>query len=63
MPHNAILAYTPFFPPGPARHSPNRTNRTFDKKPPKQPDWVMILMGILFLMTLLLLSLVDVPSL
>ncbi len=43
-----------------------RKNRTQDhavKKPPREPDWLLILVGILILATMLIAWLVDIPGL
>ncbi|WP_461052239.1 hypothetical protein [Spirosoma arcticum] len=43
--------------------SPNPTNKSIDDKPPGKPDWLLILVSILFLLTLFIAWLVDVPVL
>ncbi|WP_080056035.1 hypothetical protein [Spirosoma aerolatum] len=57
--------YTPFFPPGPA--TPTRKRPTndplFNDDRPPQPDWLLILMCALFLLTLFLAWYVDIPRL
>ncbi|PRY29221.1 hypothetical protein CLV58_1263 [Spirosoma oryzae] len=40
------------------QHSPKRR----DDQPPRRPDWLVIFMGVLFLLSLLLLWLVDIPQ-
>lgn len=43
-----------------------RKTRTRDhpiKKPPRKPDWLLILVGVLILATLLIAWLVDIPGL
>ncbi|WP_420148048.1 hypothetical protein [Spirosoma sp.] len=56
--------YTPFFPPGPvSKATRNRDKKLFSEEPPQKPDWLMVFMGILFLLTLLLLWIVDIPHL
>ncbi|UFH51982.1 hypothetical protein [Spirosoma sp. KNUC1025] len=57
--------YTPFFPPGPAETKAyrNRNNPFNRDEPPQKPDWLMIFMGILFVLTLFLLWIVDIPRL
>ena len=41
----------------------NRTKQPADDEPPRKPDWLLIMVGILFLLTLLIAWLVDVPVL
>ncbi|MBD2757625.1 hypothetical protein [Spirosoma validum] len=62
---DALHPYTPFFPPGPVetKATRNRMNNPYGEEPPKKPDWLMIFMGILFVLTLLLLWIVDIPRL
>ncbi|WP_460972897.1 hypothetical protein [Spirosoma migulaei] len=59
-----IHPYTPFFPPGPV--SPDavrkKTTNPLGEKPPRQPDWLLIWVSILFLLTILIAWLVDIPS-
>lgn len=56
--------YTPFFPPGPvSKGTQARDKKLIDEEPPRKPDWLMIFMGVLFLLTLLLLWIVDIPHL
>ena len=63
---NALL-YTDssYLPPGfrnqPA--PPTRLKPQTDPKPPRKPDWLLIIMGILFLLTLLVAWLADIPAL
>ena len=40
----------------PAYHQP-------DEKPPRKPDWLLILVGVLFLLTVLIAWLADIPTL
>lgn len=42
---------------------PNPANKSIDDKPPRKPDWLLILVGILFLLTLLIAWLTDIPVL
>ena len=59
-----IQAYTPFFPPGPV--NPNSVRKKsanpLGDKPPRQPDWLLIWVSILFLLTILIAWLVGIPS-
>ncbi|WP_461092662.1 hypothetical protein [Spirosoma gilvum] len=58
--------YTPFFPPGPATPTRNRPQHKplyDDGDPPPQPDWLLILMCGLFLLTIFLAWYVDIPRL
>ncbi|GAB3717883.1 hypothetical protein GCM10027592_60360 [Spirosoma flavus] len=58
------LLYTPFFPPSPvSKQTRNHNKKLFGEEPPKNPDWLLIFMGIVFLATLLIVWLVDIPSL
>ena len=41
----------------------NPTNKSIDDKPPRKPDWLLIMVSILFGLTLLIAWLVDVPVL
>lgn len=43
--------------------SRNPSNKLLDDKPPRKPDWLLIMVSILFLLTLLIAWLVDVPVL
>ncbi|GAB4024597.1 hypothetical protein [Spirosoma koreense] len=62
--HTASLFYTPFFPPSPvSKITRNKDRKLFGEEPPQKPDWLMIFMGILFLVTLLIAWLVDIPGL
>lgn len=57
-------SYTPLFPPVPvSKVTRNHAKKMFSGEPPQKPDWLVIFMGILFLLTLLLLWIVDIPSL
>lgn len=57
-------SYTSFFLPSPvSKVTRNRDKKLFGGEPPRKPDWLMIFMGILFLLTLLLLWIVDIPNL
>jgi hypothetical protein len=63
-PETAFLVYTSPF--TPVSVSPNHTHPRPEhpaQKPSPKPDWLIILMGILFLITLLIVWLVDVPAL
>lgn len=57
------MFHPPFFP----RSTVSKTVRTSDskqlnEKPPRKPDWLLIFMSVLFLLTLLLLWIVDIPQ-
>jgi len=54
----------PFFSFGPANPNTARKKAThrFGEKPPRQPDWLLVWMGILFLLTLLIAWLADIPG-
>lgn len=41
----------------------NQAYRQPDDKPPRKPDWLLILVGILFLLTVLIAWLADIPTL
>jgi len=41
----------------------NRTKQPADHEPPRKPDWLLIMVGILFLLTLLIAWLAGVPVL
>lgn len=41
----------------------NQAHRQPDEEPPRKPDWLLILVGILFLLTLLIAWLADIPTL
>ncbi|WP_020595958.1 hypothetical protein [Spirosoma panaciterrae] len=62
MIHSAY-PYTPFFPPGPATRKRPTPNPLYDDDQPPQPDWLLILMCALFLLTLFLAWYVDIPRL
>ncbi|WP_018620118.1 hypothetical protein [Spirosoma luteum] len=40
-----------------------QAHRPPDEEPPRKPDWLLILVGILFLLTLLIAWLADIPTL
>lgn len=65
MAHPTVIqAYTPFFPPGPVpKVTRNKNKQLLNGEPPQKPDWLMIIMGALFLLTLVLLWIVDIPHL
>ncbi|QMW01538.1 hypothetical protein [Spirosoma foliorum] len=58
------LTYTPFFPPAPVSKAERRTKSRYfyDEKPPK-PDWLILLISALVLLTLLIAWVVDIPNL
>jgi hypothetical protein len=64
MDKNKIHSYSPI-----ATHSVkqksdrNKLGNPFEKKPPRKPDWVMILVSIFILLTLLIGWYVDIPGL
>ena len=41
----------------------NQAYRQPDEKPPRKPDWLLILVGVLFLLTVLIAWLADIPTL
>ncbi len=41
----------------------NQAHRQPDEEPPRKPDWLLILVGILFLLTVLIAWLADIPTL
>lgn len=41
----------------------NQTKPSVNDEPPRKPDWLLIMVSILFLLTLLIAWLVDVPVL
>ncbi|GAB3939658.1 hypothetical protein GCM10028805_00400 [Spirosoma harenae] len=62
--HTTPLRYTPFFPPSPvSKTTRNKNKELFNEEPPQKPDWLMIFVAALFLLTLLLLWIVDIPNL
>lgn len=58
------FCYTSFFPPSSTRkaESTKNTPNPFDE-PPNNPDWLLIFVSILFLLSLLIVWLVDFPRL
>ncbi|AQG79214.1 hypothetical protein [Spirosoma montaniterrae] len=57
-------AYSPYSPSSAQTRKPrNQPNRPFGDEPPRQPDWLLIMVGILFLLTLLVAWLAGVPVL
>ncbi|WP_157816043.1 hypothetical protein [Spirosoma pollinicola] len=57
-------SYSPFFPPSPVSPAESRkTSRFTYNEKPRKPDWLVLLMSALFLLTLLILWLVEFPSL
>ncbi|GAB4016272.1 hypothetical protein [Spirosoma koreense] len=59
------LLYTPLIPPSPADPTTNRkrSRNPFEEDPQPKPDWLLILISVLFLLTLLIAWLVDIPGL
>ncbi|ADB40773.1 hypothetical protein [Spirosoma linguale] len=43
--------------------APAKADKLTDHKPTRKPDWLLIFVSILFLLSLLIVWLVDVPSL
>ncbi len=41
----------------------NQAYRQSDEKPPRKPDWLLILVSVLFLLTVLIAWLADIPTL
>ncbi|QJW91538.1 hypothetical protein HNV11_20220 [Spirosoma taeanense] len=63
-----IYLYTSFILPGSVSQSDpspvlSRMNRPPGDKPPRKPDWLLILVAILSLITLFIAWLVDIPGL
>gem|GEM_PF-1524066 len=58
------FTYTSFFPPSSTRkaESTKKTPNPFDE-PPNNPDWLLIFVSVLFLLSLLIVWLVDFPRL
>ena len=58
-------AYASYFPPGSDSRNPTREplHRPVDEKQPRKPDWLLILVSVLFLITLLIAWLADIPGL
>ncbi|QDK81400.1 hypothetical protein EXU85_23435 [Spirosoma sp. KCTC 42546] len=60
----AIQPYSPFFPPGPATPSKTRPKSKYMyEEDPKKPDWLLLLISALVLLTLLIAWFVDIPAL
>jgi hypothetical protein len=57
------MFHPPFFP-GNTTSATNQahTRKRLSEDPPRKPDWLLIFMSVLFLLTLLLLWLVDIPQ-
>ncbi len=61
-----IHTYIPFSSPDriePARSVQRRSTNEPDDRPPQRPDWLLILVGFLFLLTLLIAHFVGIPRL
>ena len=56
------LAFSPFLPPVTVQPTPGTAGGPAPK-PPRQPDWLPLLIGVLLLLSVLLLWLVDLPDL
>ncbi|QHV99797.1 hypothetical protein [Spirosoma endbachense] len=61
----SLQLYTSFFPPTRSHQSKTgaKPRNPFDEQPPQQPDWLLIFVSILFLLSLLIVWLVDIPGL
>ncbi|MFD2935287.1 hypothetical protein [Spirosoma flavum] len=57
-------SYTPFFPPGSVSPTTKRAKPkyVYDEKP-RKPDWLLLLISALVLLTVLIAWVVDIPSL
>jgi hypothetical protein len=61
---NQIQPYSPFFPPGPVSSTSTRTKSKYlYEEKPRKPDWLLLLISALFLLTLLIAWVVDIPNL
>lgn len=62
---NLPATYATASPPGrPAQKTlPKQSLSPFGEKPPRQPDWLLIMVGVLILITLIIIWLVSDPSL
>ncbi|MCY7358104.1 MAG: hypothetical protein LH609_11715 [Rudanella sp.] len=60
---SVLQTYSSYLPTSAHPESPGGARRPSGAKPPNKPDWLIIMVSVLFLLTILIAWLVDVPVL